>query len=179
MCLLAFSIVIPCEARIKRKKNAQWSTTLSYVSYTDLKQDSSTDDVSLEPAYDMEIAYRMLSVFQFIGVINQSQNSLRSSQGLGLRIDFPGFFLLWASPRQVRYNQKWQPITTSVFGQFFQSSNKAEENGVEEDASGSEMGFTIDTFLFNPYVYLRLQASLMNQQGNSFSAYTAGLGWEF
>lgn len=179
--LLVLSIGSPCLARyrMKRKPNAFWAVTTTYSSYTDIKMSSGSESTTLEPAMDLEIAMRLQSVFQFIVVATQSENSLREAYGAGFRIDLPGFFFLFSSPRQVRYSQKWQPITTSLYGQFFKSSNKATANGIEEDASGADMGFTIDTFLFNPYVYMRLQASVMNQQGNTFSTYTAGLGMEF
>ena len=156
-----------------------FSITTRHTTYEDLTTSSSVAEQEIEPSIDVELGLRMHSLFQFIAVLGQTQDSTIQSVGLGFRIDTPGFFWLGKkSTRQFRNGARQNPFNTSIFGYIAQNTVE-DSTGVESTANGTNMGIAIDVFPWNKYMFITMQASMININSNFFSAYSAGIGAEF
>lgn len=137
-------------------------------------------DTSLAPTYDVEITMRLKSYFSLGAMAGQSTNGEDQNFGLGFRCDTPGFFFIGGKPtKDAMYPMRRYPMNTSIFGYFVQQNRKDEATNLTNRYTGSNLGLAIDLFLFNPYTFLSVQASIFNMKGNAYFANSVGLGVQF
>ncbi len=183
--LAIFSILMgilfaqPCAAQSSRDRR-NFSLLATSSNNSDLKttrRATTTSETMLANTLDLELGIRLHTIFQFIAVGYRSRNGVTSGYGGGFRIDIPGFFWL-GGPERIRNVRRFHPINSSLYGLLVQTSIK-NESGTVDRAVGSEMGFSLDIFLFNPRAFLTGKAGIINVMGNSYMTTGAGLGIEF
>lgn len=157
--------------------------TTYYTHFHDMSKSAGDADKSISPVIEIEAGLRFQSLFQIIvvGATSASSNANdtnRESIGVGLRVDTPGVFWLGDVHRQKNRAVKNFPVNTSIFAYLQRASNES-SSGAVSTAIGSNMGITLDIFLFNDYVYFSTQASILNQDANTYSTSSFGIGANF
>lgn len=180
LLLLATLTLVYLPAHGKRKRNSNFAFSYRNVSHNDLQSsETTTQKVDLGETTEFEIGIRFHSIYQLIFLNGYNEEDTRDYIGAGIRIDTLGpFWLARNTYRAVRNKARYYPVNTSFFAAF-QKANIKNVSGVEEAATETTFGFTLDIFLFNPYVYLTGQAGVLHSQGNAFTSYSFGLGAEF
>lgn len=161
-----------------RKKGAPIFGAVNYYSFDDIKVKSNTEIAKLLPSLEAELGVRVFNIFSILFLAEQSVEIDRKGYGIGGRIDLPGFLLFNPKQKDLSIKAKNYPLNTSAFLKVkIMDITRASSEPVTTIVS--HYGFSLDIFLFNPYVYLTGTISVYSLQGNAYVGYGSGLGWQF
>ena len=127
----------------------------------------------------LELDIRLRGPFS-IAFVTAEGEDLRSYYGAGFRVDIPGFLFIGGDVnRYAKAASKRYPVNTSMYALFISRETEDSVTNVATRSVGSELGLTMDIFLFNHFVFATTQASAVNLSGNLFLSYAFGLGIQF
>lgn len=173
--LLALCLPAPPAAARRGQQKSFLTLAALYSSYKDLSLGRETSERKLEEGLDVELGIRIFRSFSFLAVGTTTEDRSRQGYGAGVRIDLPGVFFFGAGERMPA--AKNYPVNTSA---YFHSLLTETDNGtVQKRTVASRYGLSLEIFLFNPAVYLVLDGSIYNLEGNAFATSAIGLGAEF
>ncbi len=177
-----------CYAAKKRFESDTVSLNTYYDFYTVL---SNAPNVTAKPApsVDVELTLRLQSVFSLVLAFSQFvepdrkddgqlQTFMRGAGG-GLRVDFPGFFLLFADKKDAGRDGRLYPVNTYAFGQVVKIDSVDVATGEKSVLVTSRYGLGIDVFVFNPTTYIAVRYALFNHLGSMYGSPGVGLGLAF
>lgn len=162
------------DAKIGRRQ-AYLTFSSTYSFYNDI-QLAAGDGLSLSSSLDIEMGVKLRDNYSLLFAATQSSDGLRSGYGLGFRVDLPGFFFFGRNRRKIR--AKNNPVNTSAY--FTSLLTEQTLGSVDPGRSlSTRYGFNIEIFPYNEILYIILDASLYNLNGNTFTTFGLGLGAEF
>lgn len=172
-------LLLTSEVCLARPKTQTWVSAISTVStYQDVKL-SEGEPATLDTSLDVEIGFRLHSLFSFLLVGSSSVASMRQGYGLGFRIGLPGFFFLGATRKQTYRSRRHYPVNTSMFVTTSSMSWIPDSQEEEETVLASRYGLSLDIFLFQSLTFLTAYGGLYSFGGDTFLNYGGGLGVEF
>jgi len=179
--LLLFGSFSESVGAARFKGRSIMSVTAYSSQFTDIKASAGAgvSDQSLSSSLDIEADLRLHSFFSLGLLYGKFTDDLRNNYGVGFRVDTPGYFWIGSRSGDFRLARRKYPVNTSIFAFLLQHEQEDETTHVRTRSVGSNLGLTLDLFLFNPYSYLSTQIGIYNIQGNAYLNYGFGLGIQF
>ncbi|MCB0390630.1 MAG: hypothetical protein KDD58_05045 [Bdellovibrionales bacterium] len=156
--------------------------------YQDLSLSSDGSKQELPPSLDVELSFRLYSIFNFSFVASKfmhdeessigSLSAERQAFGLGMKIDFPGIFFVGASRTFASRNGKNWPVNSFCYGNIQQVSTK-NATGEKDQSMVATYGLGFDIFLFNKLAFISALLGGYQLENNTYLQTGFGLGVAF
>lgn len=141
------------------------------------------------PSVDVEMTLRLETLFSLVIAFSQflepdptnseQMQAFMRGAGGGIRVDLPGFFLLFPQKSDSSRDGRLFPVNTFIFGQVVKVDSVDVATGQRSVIATSRYGAGMDIFTFNKVTFLTVRYSIFNHLGSMYGSPGFGMGFSF